>query len=829
MNTSVKHFGHTFLLVNLGLVSTSALAFEINLSRFFSVAHFYHFSFMIVSLALLGYGASGTYWALFPVKEKGNIRQKTGWIAFGQAITILGSYLYANQIPFDSFSIAWDPKQILLLGNQFICLAMPFFFHGLAVSLILADETTKANKTYAANMLGSSMGCLIAFIAIGKLGIEGTVMFCCSISALAAIICFTSKIHLGLSGKQTIQEWIGTSLSLILIACSLVDFGARLLGRGISLIPPINISPYKALSQALQVPGAKVINHKENSYSRIDVVRGASTRSFPGLSYRCMQEIPTQDGLLVDGNEISPIINTSIQTDLLACLPGAAAYRLRPKAETLIIEPRGGLEIIAALSLGSIRVRAVESNPLIVEAANEIYSNPKVLVTLDTARSYFNSTDESFNIIAFPLTAPYHPILSGYYSLTEDYIYTIESFSNALARLKPDGILVVTRWMQKPPSEELKIFALVLSAIEESGGVPDAQIAAFRGYNTVTILAKKQPFSEQEWTAIYNFCEEKAFDLVYAQGLSEAGSNRYNIMPEAIHFRLFYSLANPSSRQIFSMAYPYDVSPPTDDHPFFSHYFKWSQFETIMENFGKTMQPFGGAGYLAILGLLVLSIILATSIIILPLWFHNTGFHQQTSPPANSTKRPVLRQFDLIVYFGMLGLGYLLVEIPLIQQFILFLGHPTYAMTSVLFTILAFSAIGSAISKKFSLVCAMVVLIIFLLLVPISLPVLFNLTLGFSLPGKLLVSIAVLAPLGFLMGIPFPSGITRLSLQGSGAMTPWAWGINGAASVIASILAALLAISLGFRWVFLTGALCYAIALIMGWLWYRRHSRFPHL
>jgi hypothetical protein len=288
-------------------------------------------------------------------------------------------------------------------------------------------------------------------------------------------------------------------------------------------------------------------------------------------------------------------------------------------------------------------------------------------------------------------------------------------------------------------------------------------------------------------------------------------------------------LANSSPRQIFYLAYPYDVSPPTDDHPFFSHYFKWSQFETIMENFGKTMQPFGGAGYLAILGLLGLSIILATSIIILPLWFHSTGFHKQTSPPANSTKRPVLRQFDLILYFGMLGLGYLLVEIPLIQQFILFLGHPIYAMTGVLFTLLTFSAIGSAFSKRFSLLYAMLVLIILLLLVPIALPILFNFTLGYSLQGKLLVSIAVLAPLGFLMGIPFPSGITRLSIKGSGAMTPWAWGINGAASVVASILAALLAISLGFRWVFLTGTFCYAIDLLMALVWHRRRSRFPRL
>jgi hypothetical protein len=820
-----------FYLITLWLMSASALAYEINLTRFFSVAQFYHFAFMIVSLALLGYGASGTFWAIFPLKERLFINRKLGWIAAGQAITVIGAYLLANQIPFDSFSIMWDPKQAILLTGQFICLAMPFFCHGLAAGLLLAHIHAHSNKTYAVNLFGSSLGCLIALIAPARLGIEGIVMLCCSIASLAALISFTGEIPKENSnkiGNNAPSFWIGIAISLVFFLISTRDVAARSSENMPAMLPEINLSPYKRLSQALQVPGARVVFHKENPFSRIDVIQDAGTRSLPGLSYRCLGDIPTQDGLLIDGDEISPIIKTKTNPDLFTCLPSSVAFLIHPQAEALLIEPRGGLEILVALALGSKRVSVVEANSLIVEAAAPVYSQSKVHVYSETGRNFLRGTNEMFDIIDYPLTSPYHPVRSGAYSLTEDYRYTVESFTEALAHLNHDGILVITRWLQNPPSEDLKTFATVLTALEKFGGNPASQIAVLRGYNTVTSLVKAQAFSEQEWETIRHFAEEKAFDLVYAQRLDEKESNRFNITLEPIYFRMYNSLANSPQRQAFYQSYPYDISPPTDDRPFFAHFFKWSQIKIILSELGKSMQPFGGAGYLAVISLLILATILASTIILLPLKLRWSSMRKSSNLGENQSYPLSYRQIDTFIYFAMLGMGYLLIEIPLIQQFILFLGHPTYSMTSVLFSLLFFSAIGSAMSMKIPLLKAIFMLTILSMLVPFLLPALFRIVPGLPLAGKLALSSIAIAPLGFLMGIPFPAGINRLSLQGAGSMIPWAWGINGATSVIASVLAALLAISLGFRMVFYSGAVCYGIALLTVLTVRRRRSPLLH-
>lgn len=177
-------------LTGLIFLSASALAFEINLTRLFSVAQFYHFAFMIVSLALLGYGASGTTLSIFPKFKGKNLSQTMGWISSAQAITILGGYLFVNELPFNSFSIAWNVKQAILLTGQFFALALPFFFNGLGVGILLAAAPRVAGRTYAANLLGSAAGCLLALIAPSKTGVEGLMTLCSGLAALSALMCF---------------------------------------------------------------------------------------------------------------------------------------------------------------------------------------------------------------------------------------------------------------------------------------------------------------------------------------------------------------------------------------------------------------------------------------------------------------------------------------------------------------------------------------------------------------------------------------------------------------------------------------------------------------
>jgi hypothetical protein len=287
-------------------------------------------------------------------------------------------------------------------------------------------------------------------------------------------------------------------------------------------------------------------------------------------------------------------------------------------------------------------------------------------------------------------------------------------------------------------------------------------------------------------------------------------TNRFNILPEPIYSQAFSALLNAKPREAFYEEYPYEIAPPTDDHPFFGHFFKWSQAGQVLAELGRTWQPFGGAGYFVILALLLLALLTAGILIVLPAAL--SGKKGRAAQPGLAA----------LVYFGLIGLAFMLVEIPLIQRFILFLGQPAYALTAVLFTLLFFSALGSRSSSRVSLRFAVALLVVLLLTSPWLLPVVFRQALGLPLAYRLGVTVVVVAPFGYLMGIPFPGGI-RWMLGGDGrpSQVPWIWAVNGAASVVASVLAALLALSFGFDWVLRLGALCYAGA----WLAVRAGSR----
>ena len=247
---------------------------------------------------------------------------------------------------------------------------------------------------------------------------------------------------------------------------TLIDLGSRVTGRQSVQWLELHLSPYKSLSYALQFPDADLIYQRWNSFSRVDVVHSQGIHSYPGLSYRYMKPLPGEDGLTVDGDDLMPIVRPTLDLEFTGYLPAALAFHLRPQAEVLVLEPRGGLDILVALAQGARQVTAVEINPLIVSAAGDIYHDVRVNLEIESERSYLHRTTKRFDIIVFSLASSYHPIRSGAYSLAEDTRYTVESFQDTLSHLNPDGLLVATRWLQTPPSECLRTFALAVTAIE---------------------------------------------------------------------------------------------------------------------------------------------------------------------------------------------------------------------------------------------------------------------------------------------------------------------------------------------------------------------------
>jgi len=351
---------------------------------------------------------------------------------------------------------------------------------------------------------------------------------------------------------------------------------------------------------------------------------------------------------------------------------------------------------------------------------------------------------------------------------------------------------------------------LAVTALDHIKGDPKTQIVAFRGYTTATFLVKKSPFSSKELQDIRTFIDKEDFDLSYAPDIQADEVNKHNILLDPVYYRAYLELINTKPRQAFYTKYPYDVSPSTDDRPFFNHFFKWSQAGQVLSELGKTWQPFGGAGYFVILALLSLAVVLSVVLIFLPVLVIRQRFARLDFFTTKNTKA-----WGLLFYFGLIGLAYLFTEIPFIQQFILYLNHPAYAMTAVLFTLLLFSGLGSLFSSRIPMGRAMIALGILIVGLPVLLPHLFNLTLGLPLALRLCLTVLVLGPVGFLMGIPFPGGLHYL-LRGieHSPLTPWIWAINGSASVIAAVLSAMLALSFGFTWVLRLGAICYVGAYL---------------
>lgn len=780
-------------LIYLGilLLSSATLLFEITLTRVFSVAQWYHFAFMVVSLALLGFGASGSLLSVFPRLGRKRLDASLALFSIGFSATVLVGYILVNVIPFDSFRVGLEGRQLLYLVAYYVSLAIPFFFTGLALGVALSRIPANAGKVYGFNMIGSGLGCLLVLIGPSVFGGGGTVILACLLG-LAAAFLFWLRFSKALAGVV-----LASGAGLIVLLFNLPS--------GLD----IKMSPYKSMSQVLLQPEAQTVWSRWNAFSRVDVIEGSAMHAAPGLSLAYGDALPPQTAIAVDGEDLSPISKTGVQEAAFTeYLPTALAYHLSPGPRALIIEPQGGLDLLSALHHGSASVVSVVSNPLVVEAArrygqegSQLFSDARVQVVTEGARSYLRRSREPFDVVQLSLTDSLRVVVAGSYSLSESYLYTVEAFKEYYRHLAPQGVLSVTRWIQLPPSQGIRLASLAVAALDELGvAEPERHVVAIRTLQTITLLVKQSPVTPDDVEVIRRFCEQRQFDMVYFPGIGPGDLNRYGILPHEVYHEAFNSILFPSEREGFLSEYAYDVSATSDDRPFFFHSFKWGQVPSILESLGKTWQPFGGFGFLVVVVLLATAMVASVVFILLPLAFG----------PRSRRGTPRRFRWRVLGYFGALGIGYLFIEIPLMQRFILFVDQPTYSFAVVLFTILVCSGLGSLASDRLARVLPQAILVLALLtaLYPLILSSFFGAALGLALPFRLLVSVGILAPLSFLMGIPFPLGV-KIVGDASPELIPWAWGINGCASVVASVLAMVLALSFGFSWVLVGAAAAY--------------------
>lgn len=771
--------------LGLGLLSAASLTFEIALTRLFAIQQFHHFAFMVVSLAVMGIAASG----LLLSSRRGHPARTH--LAFGFALTVILTYFLINALPFDSFSIAWDRKQIGILLLYFFAAGAPFLFTGWVVGASLADAGPRAHLPYASNLVGSAAGCLLALAALELLGSVGTTVLSAALGILAALV---------FERRRRVQLTLGLLLLMML---------------ALSIAQPdwmsLRMSPYKPLAVTLLFPDAERSLTLESASARIDVVETRSVRVFPGMSLNAAMDLPQQTAAFIDGDGPLPLTALDPAGDraqaFASYMPAALAYELRAGGDALLLEPGAGLPIFIALGAGAAHVTAPFQEPAVRQIAkgpyaphqNRLLEDPRVFVPARSGRGTLASTQAGFDVVQFALSDTYRPVTSGAFSLTENYLLTVEALTAGFSKLEQDGILVLTRWLGTPPSEAARSWSMVLEVLRNSP-VPDLDqnLIVYRDMRTATILAARQPFTSAELRHARAFLERNAFDPIYLPDLEPRELNRFNVLPSPVYHDLFVNLLHERAETIAS--YEFRLDTPTDDRPYFFHFFRWRQTPEILATFGLTWQPFGGSGYLVLLALLGLMLFLALPFAMTPLILYRR--RERLSPPGLGS----------MLFFAGLGAGYLLIEIPLIQRSTLLLDRPVFGLAAVLFTLLLASGLGSLASTRIPLRRALAVLLLMLLILLLSLSKIIDVTLSWPLPARLAVVFLTLTPLGFLMGVPFASGLRRLERDQPG-LIPWAWAVNGAVSGVSGVGATLIALDLGIRSVLIAGLMAYSLAL----------------
>ncbi len=469
------------------------------------------------------------------------------------------------------------------------------------------------------------------------------------------------------------------------------------------------------------------------------------------------------------------------------------------------------MSVLTAIYYNFSRIDAVEINPIVVnlvenqynEFAGDLYKDERVNVHVEEGRSFVRRSREEYDLIEIPLTDNLGASSTGVYSLSENYIFTIEAFEDYYTHLSKDGILSITRWLLPPPREDIRLASLAISALDNKGASkPENHIAIIRSWGTYTFLMKRDEFNREDIIELKEFSRKRRFDIVYYPGVDISEVNIYNKFPEPIYYELVQEILSGKSR--FYDDYLFDVSAVNDDRPFFFHFFRWKKVVQLYRSMGEKWQPFIEGGYLVPVVFLQ-ALALSTFFILLPLY----RFRRM--------EENIYGKWRILAYFISLGLGYMFIEIALIQKFILFLGHPIYAFSVVVFSLLLFSGIGSYFSDRLeirNLIPIIVGISIVIFFYTLFLSNFFYFLLGENIIVRFLSSISVLILPGLLMGIPFPKGISLLN-EINPSLIPWAWSANACASVLGSVLSMMIAMSFGFSAVLSSASMIYLIALFM--------------
>lgn len=782
------------VVISAALLSVSLIAFQLVLMQILSIVQWYHFAYMVISVALLAFGASGTAIAL--AREwflaRADFLTPLFMILSGAAMAVAVRVSQSDAVRFDSYLLFVELGQVRALLFTYLTLLVPFFFGALALGLIFVRHAQRIGRIYAANLVGSGLGGLAV---LGLLAL----LLPTQLPPLLALLPISAGLLILPSNRKTAV----VITALLAIAASLYSFGAP---------SALTLSEYKALARTMNLPDAKLEIERSSPHGLVQVVSSPALRFAPGLSVLYAEPVSPSKAVFNNADWFGPIVSHKRNAQTLRFSTHALPYVLQPRANVLVLQSKTGMFIAQALDHRSRNVTAVESHGAalsmlrraLAQETDSLFSHPAVQLHTMDPRAFLSTDTAHYDAILLPTLDAFGGT-SGLFALQEQYLLTKEAFGEMWQRLTPNGVICITSWMDYPVRNPLRALATFVQTLQEVGiEQPANHIAAIRSWGTVTLAVKRTPLTTAECDSVRAFCDRLLFDPLLLPQVDSAARNRYNILNDTSFFQMVDAVLSDQREELYA-AYDFNIRPADDNRPYFSQFLRWESALHARELFGRYAFPFLEIGSLIIALTLVQISALAFLLILLPL------------------VRKDLRVSGLartLLYFGALGLGYMFVEMVLIQRFILYLGHPLYAAAAVIGAMLIFSGAGSMFSSRIrdeavAMRTTAGLAATIIALYTIVLAAVLQFSIGSHELVKVFLTCALIAPLAFVMGIPFPLGVRNIA-QRSGSVA-WAWGINGCMAVIAAPLATLIAVEWGFVAVLLCAAGAYAIAAVSSW------------
>jgi len=746
----------------------ASLVLELSLTRIFSVVFYYHFAFLAISIALFGLGVGGVF-SYVVARWKAPLFTRLGRLsALNSVLVVVALAVLLGEARDPS---GWD------LALVYFTASLPFFVSGVIVSLAISETIERVHRVYFYDLLGAAAGCflLLALLNLPQGGL--TTVLCAAI-----VFAVSAAIWHNLDGSASGR--VG-SVALALVLLAFVTFNTKL--------------------HFLEIRYAKnqKIEHetfeKWNTFSRIAIApeKGSGT--------------PT---IFIDADASTAIANFDFdhltprnRHDLLEQGP-ALPYAVRPGARTLIIGPGGGWDVARAIASGSHDITGVEINPIIATTimrerfpglSRGLYLRPEVHITEEDGRSFIRRSRDKYQVIQATLVDTWASTAAGAFALSESNLYTTDAFRDYLQHLTDDGLVAFTRWGLDPPRESLRLISLAIEALSQEGEneawrhIMVGRSGSVEGWGAQdTVLISRKPFQPA--------------DLDRARAMLQAAGMQAVYLPGSETRNPFHDLLRSTDPAQFQSHYTFDISPVSDNRPFFFYTVQPRDLWNFMKFASdKTADYKVNKAVPLLFALMGVSFLATLVILLLP-------------PVVLGTRLPRQRGvLGFLLYFLFIGCGYILIEVGLIQRFVLFLGHPTYALTVVIFSLLVSSGCGSywsrgAVLNQTRLIKLLGCVALLAAVLASALASLLGALVWMPWLLKAALTVVLLAPLGFLMGMPFPAGLQRLENWHAPAVR-WAWSLNAAASVLGSVGALVCGIYLGLTQTVIIGGLFYVAAL----------------